>query len=62
MLLSNFQRLFNTVHPAVVDGFRHLFLTLHLCFHLDGTRRPCAFQLIIQMAGCTLAGKSNILT
>ena len=62
MLLGDFERLLNAVYPAVVDRFRNFFLTLHLGFHLDSACCPCAFQLIIQMAGSALTGECDILT
>ncbi|MNZ62347.1 hypothetical protein D3C78_804640 [compost metagenome] len=43
------------------NRFGHLFLTFDLRLHLNSTRSPCTFQLIIQMARGALAGESNIL-
>ena len=62
MLLGDFQRLLDALHAAVVDLACHLFLTLHLRFHLYRTRRPGALQLIIKMTSGALAGESDVLT
>ena len=61
MLLRDFQRLFHAMHAAIENLSCHLFLALHLRFHLDGTRGPGAFKLVIQMPCRTLAGESHIL-
>ena len=62
MLFRNLQRLLNIMHATGEDGLSDLFLTFDLRFHLDSSRSPGAFQLVIQMTGRTLAGKSNVLT
>ena len=62
MLFRNFQRLLNVMHAATENSIRHLFLTFHLGFHLDGTSRPGTFKLFVKMACGTLAGKRDILT
>ena len=50
------------MHAATENGIRHLFLTFHLGFHLDGTSRPGTFKLFVKMACGTLAGKRDVLT
>ena len=62
MLLGHLQRLLHAVRPTVEDGLGHLFLALHLRFHLHGPRRPGAFEFVIKMACRPLAGESHILT
>ena len=49
------------MYTAGEDGFSHLFLTFNLRFHLDSTGSPGTFQLFIQVACRTLAGKGNVL-
>ena len=62
MLFRNLQRLLKIMHATGEDGLSDLFLAFDLRFHLDSARSPGTFQLVIQMTGRALAGKSNVLT